>query len=68
MRKYPDIKDPYEKLKEFTRGKDINQIDYQKFILSIHGLPQDEKDKLLDLKPSNYTGYAQYLAKNVKKF
>jgi hypothetical protein len=39
MRKYPDIKDPYEKLKEFTRGRDINQVDYQKFILSIHGLP-----------------------------
>ena len=23
MRKYPDIKDPYEKLKEFTRGKAV---------------------------------------------
>jgi adenylosuccinate lyase len=68
MRKYPSIKDPYEKLKEFTRGKDISHADYQNFILSIHGLPQDEIDKLLYLKPSNYTGYAQYLAKNIKKF
>ena len=58
MRKYPLIKDPYEKLKEFTRGRDINEFDYQKFIHSIDGLPQDEKDKLLKLKPSNYTGYA----------
>mmetsp|Transcript_8532 Transcript_8532/g.14386 ORF Transcript_8532/g.14386 Transcript_8532/m.14386 type:complete len:309 (-) Transcript_8532:148-1074(-) len=28
MRKYEGIKDPYEKLKEFTRGRDISRKDY----------------------------------------
>ena len=68
MRKYEDIKDPYEKLKEFTRGKDITLSDYQAFIDSIDGLPADEKQTLRELKPSTYTGYAAELAKNLKKY
>ena len=35
MRKYEGIKDPYEKLKEFTRGRDITPEDYKNFIQSI---------------------------------
>ena len=37
MRKYPEIKDPYEKLKEFTRGREkaITHLEYQEFIDSI---------------------------------
>lgn len=70
MRKYEGIQDPYEKLKEFTRGREkaITPDDYSAFIDSIQGLPQTEKDELKKLSPSNYTGYASYLAKNVHKF
>jgi len=32
MRKYEGIKDPYEKLKEFSRGREITPEDYQNFI------------------------------------
>jgi len=41
MRKYEDIKDPYEKLKEFTRGREkaITQREYRDFIESIEGMP-----------------------------
>mmetsp|Transcript_21278 Transcript_21278/g.32942 ORF Transcript_21278/g.32942 Transcript_21278/m.32942 type:complete len:119 (+) Transcript_21278:1088-1444(+) len=68
MRKYKDIKNPYEMLKEFTRGRDISREDYQKFIDSIEGMPEDEKARMRDLTPGSYTGYASYLAKNVKQF
>ena len=69
MRKYEDIKDPYEKLKEFTRGREtpITTLEYEEFIQSIDGMPQSEKDNLKMLTPERYTGYASYLAKNVKR-
>ena len=70
MRKYSGIKDPYEKLKEFTRGRDspITQSEYQDFVQSIEGMPQSEKDNLKALTPQKYTGYAAYLAKNTVYF
>ena len=51
MRKYESIKDPYEKLKEFTRGREITPEDYTNFIQSIEGMPQEEKDSLKKLTP-----------------
>ena len=68
MRKYEGIKDPYEKLKEFTRGRDITPQDYKNFIESIQGMPEEEKKSLKELTPHKYTGYASYLAKNLKKY
>ena len=68
MRKFEGIKDPYEKLKEFTRGRDITQDDYKHFVQSIEGMPQGEKDDLKELTPATYLGYAQFLAKNVNRF
>jgi adenylosuccinate lyase len=68
MRKYEGIKDPYEKLKEFTRGRNITPEDYKNFIESIEGMPKEEKDTLKALTPQKYTGYASYLAKNLKNF
>ena len=66
MRKYEGIKDPYEKLKEFTRGRTITVEDYEKFVGSIEGMPQEEIDSLKKLRPHTYTGFASVLAKNVK--
>lgn len=41
MRKY-DIPNPYEKLKELTRGKTVTRDDFIKFIESLE-MPHDEK-------------------------
>ena len=68
MRKYDDIKDPYEKLKEFTRGKAITQSDYISFVQSIEGMPEEEKKALSDLTPQKYLGYAVHFAKSVKDY
>ena len=68
MRKYEGIKDPYEKLKEFTRGKEITVEDYEKFIDSIDGLPDHEKTAMKELTPGKYIGYAAKLARDVGKY
>jgi adenylosuccinate lyase len=41
MRKY-DIENPYEKLKELTRGKQVTKEDFVKFIESLE-MPAEEK-------------------------
>ena len=63
MRRYA-IEKPYEKLKEFTRGKAITQSAMVEFIASLD-LPQDVKDELNALTPANYIGNAVAQAKNV---
>ncbi|ANQ06634.1 Adenylosuccinate lyase [Plasmodium coatneyi] len=58
----------YEELKQFTRGKIINKEIMQEFIKTkCDFLPQDAIDQLLQLTPATYTGYADYLAKNVER-
>lgn len=56
MRKY-GIEQPYEKLKELTRGKRINQADLHLFIDKLE-LPQQVKEQLKQLTPANYIGAA----------
>ena len=53
---------PYEKLKELTRGKKVTKADYQKFIEEIE-VPKEIKEKLRQLSPQNYVGLAKELAK-----
>lgn len=50
MRKY-DIPNPYEKLKELSRGKVVTKDIYVQFIDSIEGLPNQEKSRLKELTP-----------------
>ena len=46
MRKF-DIPNPYEKLKDFTRGKaQLSRSDYLEFIDGLEGLPAEEKKSL----------------------
>ena len=54
---YPN---PYEKLKELTRGVQITQADIQEFVDS---LPLDDADKarLREMTPASYTGMASDL-------
>jgi len=65
MRRY-GIENPYEQLKELTRGKGINQADLQAFIKGLD-IPEDAKARLLEMTPSSYLGKAVELAERLKK-
>jgi adenylosuccinate lyase len=60
MRRY-GIENPYEQLKELTRGKGITREALQEFIGKL-AVPQEAKDVLLQMTPANYTGLAAQLA------
>ena len=58
------IPEPYEKLKELTRGRTVTKERLQRFIAALD-IPADAKERLLALTPSTYTGLATALAKTV---
>jgi adenylosuccinate lyase len=61
MRRY-GISEPYEKLKALTRGRSVDRKLLHDFIEALD-IPDDARQRLLDLTPSNYTGLAGTLAK-----
>lgn len=63
MRRY-DIENPYEKLKELTRGKGISPEALQTFIDGLD-MPDQAKAELKQLTPANYIGNAAAQAKRV---
>ncbi|CAH0309607.1 Adenylosuccinate lyase [Massilia sp. Bi118] len=63
MRRY-GIANPYEQLKELTRGKGITREALQEFIGGL-AVPQEAKDLMLAMTPANYTGLAAQLAKAI---
>ena len=64
MRRY-GIENPYEQLKELTRGKDgISRETLAAFIETL-AIPADEKTRLLALSPATYLGKAEELAKRI---
>jgi adenylosuccinate lyase len=63
MRRY-GVANPYEKLKELTRGKRVSREDMRRFIESLE-IPPDARSDLLDLTPSGYTGMASQLARRI---
>ncbi|KAK3230845.1 hypothetical protein Dsin_002726 [Dipteronia sinensis] len=63
MRRY-GVPEPYEKLKELTRGKTVNNESIREFILGLE-LPEEAKFNLLKLTPHSYVGAAVELARNV---
>jgi adenylosuccinate lyase len=63
MRRY-GLPNPYEQLKELTRGKAITRESLQAFIEGLD-LPKGEKTRLLKLTPGGYTGLAQDLARRI---
>jgi adenylosuccinate lyase len=63
MRRY-GIPEPYEKLKELTRGQAVNQELLAQFIASLE-IPDAEKQRLLELTPDRYTDLAESLADNI---
>lgn len=63
MRRY-GVENPYEQLKELTRGKGISKEALQAFITKL-AIPQEAKDLLLAMTPASYTGLAEKLAKDI---
>ena len=63
MRRY-GIEKPYEKLKELTRGKRVDQAGMQAFVDQLD-LPDEAKDALKAMTPANYIGNAIEQAKQV---
>ncbi len=58
------IEQPYEKLKELTRGQDMNRETIQAFVESLE-LPPEARQALLELTPAGYTGNARQQAENI---
>ena len=63
MRRYA-LPNPYERLKELTRGKAITRESIQAFIQTLE-LPESEKARLMEMTPGNYIGKAVDLAKRI---
>ena len=63
MRRY-GIENPYEQLKELTRGKGISKDALHDFINGL-AIPQQAKDDLLAMTPATYVGLAEKLAKDI---
>ena len=63
MRRY-GIPEPYEKLKALTRGQAVTKELLQEFIGTLD-IPDDEKQRLLELSPDTYTGLAAQLASKI---
>lgn len=59
------IENPYEKMKELSRGKSITQDNLHAFINSLD-LPEKDKKRLLELKPEGYVGIAPDLIDHIK--
>jgi adenylosuccinate lyase len=53
---------PYEKLKDLTRGATMNEATIRAFIESLE-LPEEDKTRLLELTPATYVGNAAQLAR-----
>ena len=63
MRRY-GVANPYEKLKDLTRGRRVTRDEMQLFVASLE-IPEPAKAELLALTPSAYTGLAAELARRI---
>jgi adenylosuccinate lyase len=63
MRRY-GIEQPYEKLKELTRGQRINADIIREFVSKLD-LPEHAKQQLIDMTPASYIGNAVKQASDI---
>ncbi len=61
------IENPYEQLKELTRGKAITAADLTAFVETLE-LPESVKQSLRNLTPASYIGAAEALALSLTKY
>ncbi len=64
MRRY-GIEQPYEKLKELTRGRRVNKEIMQTFVDALE-LPDEARQRLRKMTPASYIGNAAQQAKAIK--
>lgn len=65
MRRF-GVPNPYEQLKELTRGKGITPEGLKSFIQGL-AIPEEAKKSLLDMTPASYVGKAVALTERLKK-
>jgi len=58
------LPEPYEQLKQLTRGQGITESSLREFISKLE-LPAADRQRLLQLTPAGYTGLAAQLARDV---
>jgi adenylosuccinate lyase len=63
MRRF-GVPNPYEQLKELTRGKGISRDDLRRFIAALP-VPEADRTRLLDMTPASYVGKAAELARRI---
>ena len=63
MRRF-NVDNPYEKLKELTRGQKIGQQVLEQFIAALD-IPEEGKEQLRKLRPENYLGNAVQQARDI---
>ncbi len=63
MRRY-GVPNPYEQLKELTRGKGIEPAALRAFIHSLP-IPEADKHRLMEMTPASYLGKAAELARKI---
>lgn len=63
MRRY-GLPNPYEQIKELTRGKGIDAESLRAFVQRLD-IPDDAKERLLTLTPASYTGNAEEQARKL---
>ena len=62
----PGMEEPYERLKELTRGRRIGQPELVEFIHAL-GLPADVEARLAAMTPQSYVGLAPQLVAHLKE-
>ena len=61
------LPEPYEQLKQLTRGRGIDRESLRDFIMSLD-LPQADRARLMELTPASYTGNAEAMARAIVRF
>ena len=65
--RYYNFENPYEQMKDLTRGKSFSKQDYISFVEALE-IPLEVKMSLKELTPENYIGNADNMAKNIKQY
>jgi adenylosuccinate lyase len=60
----PGMEEPYERLKELTRGRRIGQDDLVEFVRGL-GLPAEVEERIAALTPATYVGLAPELVQHL---
>ncbi len=64
MRRY-GLENPYEQMKELTRGQGITSGRLRQFIQNLD-IPAEAKQRLIELSPATYTGNAEKQARDIQ--